>query len=131
EKVAHALAQQGKTLAGARVLVLGVTYKPDVADTRDAPGLAVLRLLRQQGAQVAYHDPYVPGLHLDGLALERTHVDEGALQRADCVVITTAHRSYDWAWVLRHSRLVVDTCNATKGVRQGGAVVVRLGASTK
>lgn len=129
EKVAHALAKEGKALSGARVLVLGVAYKPDVADTRDSPALEVIRLLRQRGAQVDFHDPYVPAVHLNSLTLERVPLEADTLKRADCVVITTAHRSYNWGWVAEHSRLVVDTCNATASLKGSKAIIVRLGAS--
>ncbi|MFN3974830.1 MAG: nucleotide sugar dehydrogenase [Dehalococcoidia bacterium] len=127
ERIAHALAQRGKPLAGAQVLVLGVAYKPDVGDTRDSPAVEVIRLLRQQGAQVSYHDPYVPALRLDGQTLERARLDTSTLEWADCVVVTTAHSAYDWEWVVKHSRLVVDTRNATAGLNGGRASIVRLG----
>ncbi|GBD10430.1 UDP-N-acetyl-D-glucosamine 6-dehydrogenase [bacterium HR23] len=130
EKVAHALARQGRSLAGAQVLVLGVAYKPDVADTRDSPALEVMRLLRERGAEVSFHDPHVPTLHLDGAVLERVPLEAG-LARADCVVIITAHSAYDWPWVVTRSRLVVDTRNATAGIKGQDAIVVRLGVGER
>jgi UDP-N-acetyl-D-glucosamine dehydrogenase len=115
-----------KPLRGARVLVLGVTYKPDVADTRESPPVEVLELLRAKGADAAYHDPLIPAIAVGGAMLERVALDEAALAAADCVVIATDHRSYDWAWVARHARLIVDTRNATAGVTAPSATIVKL-----
>ena len=115
-----------KPLRGARVLLLGVTYKPDVADTRESPPLEVLELLRAKGAAAAYHDPLIATVEVGGEALECAALDEAALAAADCVVIATDHKSYDWAWVCRHARLVVDTRNATRGVVDPKATIVKL-----
>jgi UDP-N-acetyl-D-glucosamine dehydrogenase len=125
--VADALndADPPKALRGARILVLGVAYKPGVADLRESPSLEVLRLLRAKGADAAYHDPHVPALELEGTPLEAVALDAAALRGADCVVIATDHRDYDWAWVAAHARLIVDTRNAMAGVA-GPARVVRL-----
>jgi UDP-N-acetyl-D-glucosamine dehydrogenase len=112
-----------RALRGARVLVLGVTYKPGVADLRESPSLEVLRLLRAKGADAAYHDPLVPTLEVDGALLESIALDADALQAADCVVIATDHQSYDWAWVARHARLIVDTRNATAGLDPAARIV--------
>src|SRR4051794_17624846 len=108
-----------QALRGARVLVLGVTYKPGVADLRESPSLEVLRLLRAKGVDAVYHDPLIPTLDVDGTPLESIALDADALRAADCVVIATDHRSYDWAWVAAHARLIVDTRNALAG---GGTV---------
>ena len=81
---------------------------------------------REKGANVCYHDPYVPLLDVDGLSMAATELTAEALRDADCVVITTAHSSYDWGWVLEHSNIVVDTRNATHGIKGHGARVVKL-----
>jgi UDP-N-acetyl-D-glucosamine dehydrogenase len=125
DKIADALNEEGKSLKGSRVLILGVTYKADVSDLRESPALDLMHLLHAKGAKVAYHDPYVPQLEMEDL-MTRVTLDRETLQRADCVVITTAHRSYDWEWVLENSQLVVDTRNATKDVRANLAWVVKL-----
>ncbi len=126
--VADALndAEPPKPLRGARVLVLGVTYKPDVADTRESPPLEVLSLLLAKGADAVYHDPHVPTVELDGRRLESIALDERALAEADCVVVATDHKGYDWGWIAEHSRLLVDTRNATKEVANPAARIVRL-----
>jgi UDP-N-acetyl-D-glucosamine dehydrogenase len=121
-----ALNDEGKALRGARVLVLGVAYKAGVADTRESPSLEVLRLLRAKGAEAAYHDPLVPAVELDGATLESVALDDAALAAADCVVVATAQPGLDWARVARRARLVVDTRNATAGVADPAARIVKL-----
>jgi UDP-N-acetyl-D-glucosamine dehydrogenase len=139
-KVATALEARGKTIRGARVLVLGVTYKRDVADVRESPSLDILGLLAARGARVAYHDPHVP--HLDVAIQAAGSIDphgptvhlrcenlEPSVQGADCVIIATDHTSYDWEAIARDAALVVDTRNALARVVSNGkarAAVVRL-----
>lgn len=130
-KIADALNEEGKPLRGARVLLLGVAYKADVGDVRESPALDLLHLLRAKGADVAYHDPYVPSVVLDGapegpVRLDRAPLERQTLQWSDCVVIVTPHSTYDWAWVVENSRLVVDTRNATKGLRVNPGRIVKL-----
>ncbi len=124
-KVASALNDEGKPVKGARVLLLGVAYKRDVRDTRESPALDILRLLRAWGAEVQYHDPYVPSLSLEEGALSCAPLTPAALAAADAVVVVTDHSVYNWDEVLAHARLVVDTRNATRG-RKGRARVVKL-----
>jgi len=99
------------------VMVLGVAYKKDVDDLRESPALKIIELLQKEGAQVAYHDPYFPsigaGRHYH-LNMRRTELDK--LAEYDCVVIVTDHSDYDYERIVRESRLVVDTRNATRGI---------------
>ncbi len=125
-KIADALNDEGKPLKGSKVLVLGVAYKPDVSDVRDSPAIDLIQLLRGKGANVTYHDPYVPLLDIDVLSLQSVELGQISLESSDCVVITTDHSSYDWAWVLENSSLVVDTRNAAKDVATGAARIVKL-----
>ena len=125
-KVTDALNRQAKPLNGSAVLLLGVAYKQDVSDLRESPALDVIHLLQEKGARVSYHDPYVPRLELDGLSMSAVRLDADTLQAADCVVITTAHSSYDWNWVVENSRLVVDTRNATRDVSAGSGLLVKI-----
>lgn len=112
-KVIEALSdQQMKAVRGSRILVLGVAYKPDVSDVRESPALDVIHLLQTRGAVVSYHDPFVPDLTDEGVALRATVLSDEALESADCVVIITHHHAYDWERIARLSRLVVDTRNA-------------------
>jgi UDP-N-acetyl-D-glucosamine dehydrogenase len=110
EKVARALNDHAKPVRGSRVAVMGVSYKPGVGDVRESPALRIIRLLREQGAEVGYHDPYVPELAELGL---RSEWPEGA----DCVVIVTAHPGLDLERLVRESALLVDFRGVARGVR--------------
>lgn len=133
-KVAEALNRQGKALHGARVLVLGVAFKRDVDDARNSPAQRVIELLMERGAQVSYHDPYVPRFRIgddvfqrEPQVLESVPLDEEQLRAADCVVIVAGHSCHDYSWIARTASLVVDTVNATGGVEAQTGRVVRLG----
>jgi UDP-N-acetyl-D-glucosamine dehydrogenase len=126
EKVQDALNARKKPLRGSRILVLGVAYKPDVSDLRESPALDVIGLLRQKGAVVDYHDPYVAQLTHDSFSLQCVPDLEGAVQQADCVVITTNHASYKWKRILAQARLIVDTRNALGEIGKADDKVVRL-----
>jgi UDP-N-acetyl-D-glucosamine dehydrogenase len=97
-----------RSLSGSKVLVLGVSYKPDVPDTRESPALKLIELLRNAGADVAYHDPHVPELPKHGLSSRP--LEAGAY---DCVTIVTAHSSIDYEQLVGDAKLVVDLRNAT------------------
>lgn len=123
-----ALNTQRKALHGARVLVIGVTYKRDVEDLRESPALEILHLLAERGAEVAYHDPFVPQLRVGGQELASVRLDAEELAAADCALIITDHSSIDYEAVVRRAPLVVDTRNVTRGMEAmaGGAQIVRL-----
>jgi UDP-N-acetyl-D-glucosamine dehydrogenase len=132
---AQGLARQGKSLYGAKALVLGVAFKRDIDDARESPAERVIELFMSRGASVAYHDPYIPRFHAGGnvfhrelLWLESKPLSDELLDSYDCVVIVTGHRAVDYAQVVAQSRLVVDSCNATAGVTQNREKIVRLGA---
>jgi UDP-N-acetyl-D-glucosamine dehydrogenase len=116
-----------KSLNGSRVLVLGVAYKKDTSDVRESPALDVIHLLREQGARVFYHDPLAPKIKLEGNGLmKRTPLTPRALRTADLVVVVTDHYSYDYAEIVRHARLILDTRNATRDVRRGRGRIHKL-----
>ena len=125
-RIAEALNEDGKPLKGSRILMLGVAYKADVNDVRESPALDLIHLLRQQKAEVSYNDPYVSSLALDGLSLTSIALNRETLWQADCIVILAAHQCYDWAWVMEHSRLVVDTRNVLRNGQAHVARVVKL-----
>jgi UDP-N-acetyl-D-glucosamine dehydrogenase len=110
--VQDALNEYGKPIKGSRVLVLGVAYKPDINDLRESPALDVIGLLRQKGALVFYHDPYIPSVQHDDWNLNSVPDPIEATRQADCLVIVTNHRIYDYAGLLDAAALVVDTRNA-------------------
>lgn len=125
-KVADALNTDGKPIMGARIVLLGMAYKANVADSRESPSLEIAAKLIAKGARLSYNDPHVPQVLAGDSHLKSVPLDEEVLRRADCVLIATAHDCYDWAWVLEHSRLVVDTRNATRGMDGASARVIKL-----
>jgi UDP-N-acetyl-D-glucosamine dehydrogenase len=125
-KVAQALNEEKKAVNGSRVLVLGVAYKKDIDDMRESPSLDVIRLLEQQGADVAYHDPHVPKFREDGREHSSVPLSDEELKRADAVVIVTDHSSVDYQRVVNLARVVVDTRNATAKLSKGLGRIVSL-----
>ncbi len=116
------------SLTDAKILILGVAFKRDVDDTRHSPALKVMELLLQENARnISYNDPHVPSVEVDSQRFESVPITKALLSSADCVVITTDHSSYDYHMILRHSKLVVDTRNATRGSQTGACRIVRLG----
>jgi UDP-N-acetyl-D-glucosamine dehydrogenase len=124
--VQDALNQVTKPLKGSKTLVLGAAYKPDIDDVRESPSLDVIRLLEQKGARVSYHDPYIPHVHQDDWTMDSVKELMPAVREADVVVIVTNHSCYDYAEILRESKLVVDTRNALGVLGQNNPKVVRL-----
>ena len=108
-KVVERLNDAGKAVRGSKVLVLGVAYKKDIDDIRESPALDVIRLLRQRGAGVCYHDPHVARFKEDGVELASVPLTVENLETADCVVIVTDHSSVDYGLVATRARVVVDT----------------------
>ena len=130
EKVADALNDERKAVNGSRVLVLGIAYKKDIDDMRESPALDVIRLLEELGADVVYHDPYVPSFQEDGIRHEGVQLTDAELDHADAVVIVTDHGSVDYQRVVNRAKLVVDTRNATGRATPGRARIVPLSSST-
>lgn len=126
--VAEALNARGLALKGARVGVLGVTFKPDVQDARNSPAADVIALVRGRGGEVRFHDPHVDAFtDADGVAIERTGLDD-LLATSDVVVVLVAHRAIDWDLVLERSDLVVDTVGVARGRSVRPDAVLLLGA---
>jgi UDP-N-acetyl-D-glucosamine dehydrogenase len=110
------------------VLVLGAAYKKDVDDLRESPSLRVITLLKERGAEVAYHDPFTSRVRAEhGFAwdMESVPLTEQALAAQDAVVILTDHSVIDYGWVVKHARLVVDTRNATRSVGSGRERIIK------
>ena len=114
DKVQNALNDAGKPVKGSRILVMGVSYKRDIEDMRESPALDVMLLLQRRGGIVSYCDPHVPALNLDGLNLKSVPLESAA--DADCVVIVTDHRAFDYPLLVEKAPLIVDSRNALKGV---------------
>ena len=117
-KVQEALNEVRKPVNGSRILVLGVSYKRDVADVRQSPAFDVIGLLEGEGAEVVYHDPYVPVLVEDGRRWTSVELDDDELRRADAVVIVTDHSDLDYEAVFRTARVLVDARNATADIAE-------------
>ena len=115
DKIQNALNEHSKPLKGSRVHILGVAYKRDIDDVRESPALDIMHLLGRRGARVSYSDPFVPRIHADGIEMLAIEPAAAAAE-ADCVVIVTDHRSFDYAGLVRSARLIVDTRNALKGI---------------
>jgi UDP-N-acetyl-D-glucosamine dehydrogenase len=117
--VTDGLNDERKSLNGSRVLLLGVAYKRDIDDVRESPALSIIDRLRAKGAEVRYHDPFVPELRFDdahtesgGEPLQSVPLTDEELRSADCCVIVTDHSGVDYERVCRLSKLIVDTRNA-------------------
>jgi len=121
QRVTQALNDQRKPVNGCRILVLGVAYKRDIDDMRESPALDVISLLEERGAEVVYHDPYVPSFREDGHEHASVPFNDAELARADAVVIITDHSSIDYQRVVDLAPLVVDTRNATAGLVKRGS----------
>jgi UDP-N-acetyl-D-glucosamine dehydrogenase len=120
------LNEERTAVNGARVLLLGVAYKADVSDVRESPALDILRLLDEKGADVRYHDPYVPELALEGRTWKSVELTDEELAGADLAVVLTDHSVLDWARVVAKAPRVYDTRNATRGVREGREKIRKL-----
>jgi UDP-N-acetyl-D-glucosamine dehydrogenase len=125
-KVQDALNDHGKALKGSHVLVLGAAYKPDIDDLRESPALDVIGLLMAKGAQVSYHDPYVAQVRHDQWQLQSVPDLMQAVRAADCVVIVTNHKVYEYPAILDAANQIVDTRNALGKMGRNHPKVVRL-----
>ncbi|RMG03769.1 MAG: nucleotide sugar dehydrogenase [Nitrospirae bacterium] len=126
ERLGKALNERGKSIKGAKVLILGLSYKKDVDDIRESPSLKLIELLLKEGAKVDYNDPHVPKTHKMrryNFKMKSIPLTERNLKRYDCVLISTDHSAYDYKFIVKHAKLVVDTRNATKGIRGGKKIV--------
>ena len=114
-KIVDSLNENGKPVKGSKILILGVAYKEDINDVREAPALDIMKLLQDKGAVVSYSDPFVPTLHQGGLSSSNQELTPELLRDVDCIVITTAHSSVDYQAVVDAGTPIVDTRNALKG----------------
>jgi UDP-N-acetyl-D-glucosamine dehydrogenase len=124
--VGAALNERRRSLNASKVVVLGVAYKRGVSDIRESPALEIIAKLRDKGAEVAYADPHVPSIVVEGTLLKAVEATDEALQAADCVLVLTDHREFDYRRIVEVSSLVVDTRNATHGIAAPAGRVVAL-----
>ncbi|MEE8112159.1 MAG: UDP binding domain-containing protein, partial [Acidobacteriota bacterium] len=146
DKVVAALNRHEQSVKGSRILIVGVAYKRDVGDTRESPALDIIQLLRDRGAEVVYNDPFAGSVKLPlssppeprgssggtsarpatGLRMESRPLTVKLMKEMDCTVIVTDHTSYDYQWLVDHSRAVVDTRNATRKVQKGREKILKI-----
>ena len=127
-KTQDALNGRGKTIKGAKILVLGVAYKKDVDDARESPALSIMDLLQKKGAVILYHDPYIrilPHFRKYFFRLKSSPLTKRLLQKIDAVVIVTDHSHIDYSWIVKHAPLVIDTRNVTKNMKQWKKKIVK------
>jgi len=127
-KMMEALNDRKKSLNGSKVLVLGLAYKKDIDDLRESPSIELIELLREKGAKVDYNDPYIAKTHKQrqhNLGMKSKNLSAGMLKSYDVVLISTDHSDYDYRWIVKNSKLVVDTRNATAKVRSGRGKIVK------
>jgi UDP-N-acetyl-D-glucosamine dehydrogenase len=119
-KTAETFNKLGKSLKNSSILILGVAYKKDVDDMRESPALKLIELFMEQGAKVQYNDPHIPSFpelrHYKLPPFKSQVLTPALLKKQDAVVIATDHAAYDYQWIVNHSRLIIDTRNATKDV---------------
>ena len=128
-RLEDAFRKMNKSIAGTTILVLGLAYKKDIDDTRESPAFKVIELLESKGATVRAHDPFLPRIpstrHYKHLKAKTVELTEKTLMEMDAVVIVTDHSSYDYAWIVKNSRLVVDTRNACRDVKGAQEKIVK------
>jgi nucleotide sugar dehydrogenase len=117
DKAARVLNQLGVALSRAKILILGVAYKKDLDDCRESPALDVIRLLSEEGADVVYHDPFVPHCREHGLDMKGVGLTESLVRSCDMVIITTEHSTVDYEWVVSNANHTLDTRNATRKLK--------------
>jgi UDP-N-acetyl-D-glucosamine dehydrogenase len=134
-KIADGLNQQGRSLRGARILVLGAAFKRNIDDARNSPAIELMRALLRKGAVVQYHDPHVSELHLNEEAtwtavpmghLRSVPLTAETVAAQDCVCLAVAHGAFDIPWLLSHSRLLLDATGATRRFPSAAGTVIRL-----
>jgi UDP-N-acetyl-D-glucosamine dehydrogenase len=122
EKTVAALNERGRSVKGARILVLGVAYKRDIDDSRESPSLKIISLFQGKGAKVSYNDPYIPRARAfreyPDMDLKSVPLTAALLKKTDAVIISTDHSAYDYDWIVKHAPLVVDTRHAIKRKRR-------------
>jgi UDP-N-acetyl-D-glucosamine dehydrogenase len=121
-RIGEVLNDGRRSVKDARILVLGASYKPDVGDVRESPAVKIMHLLHKRGAKVAFHDPYVSDVTLNGMTLQRTELTNHAVASADLIAVLTPHAAYDLEWVSEHARLVFDARNAFASNRRSNVV---------
>jgi len=117
ERMTRILNEHKRCLNGAKILILGITYKKDIGDLRESPALKIIELLEKQGANIFYHDPYISSFLLGGKQYSSVKLSDDFIEKTDIIVITTDHSSYDYEKITKKANLIFDTRNATRDVK--------------
>lgn len=117
EKVIRLLNEMGKAASNSKILMVGIAYKKDIGDARESPVIDIIRLMKEQGANVIYHDPYVPVLFDKGLSMTSQLLTIEVIASSDLVVIATDHSVVNYEELVSHARKILDTRNATRNVK--------------
>ena len=125
DRIVETLGTNGVAASRARLLLLGAAFKGNVEDTRHSPAIKVMELTQNKVGHISYHDPWVPQIHVNGGLFKSAPLTEKALKSADCVVILTDHKCFDYDFIFKHSRLILDARNAIK--RRGSKKLYTLG----
>ena len=126
ERIARALNESAKSINKSKILILGVTYKSDIKDTRESPALDVIKLLEEAGAKLNYSDPFVPEIVWNDSKHISVRLTASLIKKMDLCVILTNHQKFDYQWIVNNSRAVFDTRNATKNVTAGRSKITLL-----
>ena len=124
----EALNEKRKSLKGSKVLVLGLAYKKDIDDLRESPSIELIELLKEKGAKVDYNDPFIPKTHKQrehDLKMKSKKLTAKMIASYDVVLISTAHSEYDYNWIVKNAKLVIDTRNATANVKSNRSKIVK------
>lgn len=114
DRTARALNRVGKAVKGSKILIMGVAYKRDVTDTRESPAFEVFHRLKERGAVVSYHDPFVPTVKLNGEVLKSVKLTASAIKDKDCILILTDHSNVDYQFIVENAKFIFDTRNALR-----------------
>lgn len=126
EKVFRALNKYQKSINGSNILVLGVAYKKDIGDSRESPAQTVIELLMNENANIMYNDPFVPAYEVGGKALKSVELDDKVWKKADCTIIISNHSCYNYEDIVKNSKVIVDTRNSTKEVKENREKIILL-----
>jgi UDP-N-acetyl-D-glucosamine dehydrogenase len=125
EKIVQALALNKKSISNSKILILGVAFKANVNDSSYSPALPIMNILHENGAELAYHDPFVPVFHMKNISLQSTPL-ENNISKFDCCVLITHHSSFNIAEMVKQSKVFVDTRNATKNIQGYDKKIIKI-----
>ncbi len=126
DRVARSLNKVSKAVKGAKILIIGIAYKRDVTDMRESPAFEVFHKLKERGADISYHDPFIPTVKLNGQILRSVKLTAPVLKDKDCVLILTDHSNIDYQFIVENSRFIFDTRNALRHIYANRNKIERL-----